>query len=67
MCDVVNQMPLSMTKTPSDEVRATRSVTAWGELGLSAAHLHFTDGFRAHITLCNVHAICQTVTNGISM
>ncbi len=37
-------------------------MTSWGELGSSAAHLHFTDGLGVRtLTFCNVHAICQTV------
>jgi hypothetical protein len=50
MGDMVDQTPFLPLNKTSGEVRATRSVTAWGELGSSATHPYFTDGplARAH-------------------
>jgi hypothetical protein len=41
--------PFLPFKKTSGEVRATRSVTAWGEPGSSASHPYFTDGLLARI------------------
>jgi hypothetical protein len=51
MGDMVDQTPFFLFTKASGEVRATRSVNAWGELGSSAAHLYVTDVLRAHMNL----------------
>lgn len=52
----VNQRPVLLFKTVARCARLTHDCL--GELGSSAGHL-VTDGLRAHMNFCSLHAMCQ--------
>ena len=65
MTAMVDQNAARSSQRPSDEVRATWSVTAWGELGSKCSAPLLRRASRAHMTFSNLQAIFQRTRSGI--